>query len=238
VNLRHPGDRPLVIGHRGAAAVAPENTLEGLEAAVAAGADLVEFDVADGLVLEHPGGAPAEAPPGLDDALAYLARQKIGVHIDLKREGIEPEVATAVRRHGLGDRVIVSSTKMAALRRLAGADPGLTRAISYPHDRYGAARLPWPRGAVRSGAAACLRPVMRLRLPPLLAAARAQVLSVRHELVGRALVDAAHARGAALVAWTANDGLEIERLADAGVDAIVTDDPGMALRVLATLDLP
>jgi glycerophosphoryl diester phosphodiesterase len=79
---------------------------------------------------------------------------------------------------------------------------------------------------------------MRLRLPLLLAAARAQVLSVRHELVGRALVDAAHARGAALVAWTANDRPEIERLAEAGVDAIVTDDPGMALRVLATLNSP
>jgi glycerophosphoryl diester phosphodiesterase len=226
-----------VIGHRGAAAVAPENTLEGLEAAVAAGADLVEFDVAEGLVLEHPGVAPAAVPPGLDDALAYLARQEIGVHIDLKHDGIEPDVATAVRRHGLGGRVIVSSTRTAALRRLAGADPGLTRAISYPHDRYGADRLPWPRGAVRSGAA-CLRPVMRLRLPPLLRAARAQVLSVRHELVGRALVDAAHARGAALVAWTANDPPEIERLAAAGVDAIVTDDPGMALRVLATLNSP
>jgi len=226
-----------VIGHRGAAAVAPENTLEGLEAAVAAGADLVEFDVSRGLVLEHPGGVRAEAPPNLDDALAYLAVQEIGVHIDLKGEGIEPDVAAAVRRHGLGDRVIVSSTKTAALRRLAGADPGLTRAISYPHDRYGAAQLPWPRAVVRSGAA-CLRPVMRMRLPPLLKAARAQVLSVRHELVGKELVEAAHARGAALVAWTANDRPEIERLAEAGVDAIVTDDPGMARGVLATLNSP
>ena len=40
-----------MIGHRGAAAVAPENTLESLGAAVAAGADLVEFDVCEGLVL-------------------------------------------------------------------------------------------------------------------------------------------------------------------------------------------
>src|SRR5262249_7955984 len=162
-------------------------TLEGLEAAVAAGADLVEFDVADGLVVEHPGRIPAEDPPTLDEALAYLAARQIGVHIDLKHEGIEPDVAAAVRRHGVGDRVIVSSTQTGALRRLAGADPGLTRVISYPHDRYGAAALPWPRAAVRS-AAACLRPAMRLRLPLLLAAARAHVLSVRHELVGRGLV--------------------------------------------------
>lgn len=35
----------LVIGHRGAAGVAPENTLESLRAGVAAGADILEFDV-------------------------------------------------------------------------------------------------------------------------------------------------------------------------------------------------
>ena len=48
VNLPRAGGRPLVIGHRGAAAVAPENTLAALAAAVAAGVDLVEFDVVAG----------------------------------------------------------------------------------------------------------------------------------------------------------------------------------------------
>lgn len=35
----------LVIGHRGAAGVAPENTLESLRAGVDAGADMLEFDI-------------------------------------------------------------------------------------------------------------------------------------------------------------------------------------------------
>ncbi len=35
----------LVIGHRGAAGLAPENTLEALHAGVAAGADILEFDI-------------------------------------------------------------------------------------------------------------------------------------------------------------------------------------------------
>ncbi len=235
--LRDPDRRPLVIGHRGAAAVAPENTLAGLEAAVASGADFVEFDVAAGLVLAHPGAEPAKDPPTLDDALGYLAGQAIGVHIDLKHDGIEPDVARAVRRHDLGERAIVSSTSAEALRRFAEADPGLTRVLSYPYDRYGAARLPVP-GAVARAAAVGLRPAMRVRLPQLLASAGAQVLSVRHELVGRSLVDATHSRGGAIIAWTVNDPPEIERLAAAGVDAIVSDDPGIALRVLATLIKP
>lgn len=35
----------VIIGHRGAAALAPENTIASIEAAVEAGADMVEFDV-------------------------------------------------------------------------------------------------------------------------------------------------------------------------------------------------
>ncbi|HET6851924.1 MAG TPA: glycerophosphodiester phosphodiesterase family protein, partial [Pyrinomonadaceae bacterium] len=36
---------PLIIGHRGASAVAPENTIAAFKEAIAVGADGVEFDV-------------------------------------------------------------------------------------------------------------------------------------------------------------------------------------------------
>ena len=58
----------LVIGHRGAAALAPENSLAAIEAAAEAGVDGVEVDVLrapDGsLVLAHGPGVPPDAPPG------------------------------------------------------------------------------------------------------------------------------------------------------------------------------
>ena len=76
---------------------------------------------------------------------------------------------------------------------------------------------------------------MRLRLPPLLAVAHAGALALHHSLVSRRLVDGVHARGAAFLTWTVNDPDEVARLAEIGVDAIVSDDPGMAVRVLATL---
>jgi glycerophosphoryl diester phosphodiesterase len=38
--------RPLVVGHRGASALAPENTLAAFEAALRAGADMIELDIA------------------------------------------------------------------------------------------------------------------------------------------------------------------------------------------------
>jgi glycerophosphoryl diester phosphodiesterase len=235
--LRRRAGGPLVIGHRGAAARAPENTLEGLEAAVTAGADLVEFDVGEGLVLRHPGGLERAEPPTLDEALEYLAAHAVGAHIDLKHDGIEPAVVAAVRRHGFEERALVSSTRADALRRIADEAPELTRAISYPYDRYGASAVHWPRSIV-AGGVACVRPVMRVRLPPLLDRARASVLSVRHELVGTALVETVHGRGASILVWTVNDPSEIERVARFGVDAIVSDDPEAALQVVATLNSP
>ena len=46
----------------------------------------------------------------------------------------------------------------------------------------------------------------------------------------------ARSRGAAVIAWTVNDPARIEVLAHLGVDAVVCDDPQMAVRVLATLN--
>jgi glycerophosphoryl diester phosphodiesterase len=44
----------------------------------------------------------------------------------------------------------------------------------------------------------------------------------------------AHARGAPVVVWTANDPATVRRLAALEVDAIVTDDPAMAVATLKT----
>jgi glycerophosphoryl diester phosphodiesterase len=233
VDFRHPAGRPLVIGHRGAAAVAPENTLAGLEAAVAAGADLVEFDVDFGLVVRHP-GAP-QTGLTLGHALDFLAGTTIGIHLDLKFVGAESEIAALVGQLGLGERTVVSTTSARSLRRFEADAPEIARAVSYPRDRTGAGGLPWPPAVVR-GSVAAVRPYVLARLPRLLSAGHAVALSVHHNLVTEATVRAVHTRGAALIAWTVNDPARIAALAGLNVDAIVSDDPGMALRVLAKME--
>jgi len=231
VNLRRNGALPLVIGHRGAAAVAPENTLASLRAAVDAGADLVEFDIGPDLQLGH---SPHEAPVdqiSLDEALEYLREHHLGVHLDAKRPGYEHEIVAAVRRHGLGDRAVVSTAFSATTRTLARIAPDLPRAIGYPRDRYGISRIRWPEGLTRTGAAA-LRRAMPLRVPVLLRWGRADTLSLHHTLCSPAAVRASHALGAPVLGWTANEPAVVLRLAAAGVDGIVSDDPGMALETL------
>jgi len=237
VSFRRGEGRPLVIGHRGAAALAPENTLEAFEAAIDAGADAIEFDVGTGLLLGHSDGERADEPAHLDDALAFMRERGAGVHIDLKRIGIEDEVAAAVRRHGLEERTLVSSTWAGSIRRLGLIAPGLTRAISYPRDRYNVAGVRWPH-LVTAGSAGVARAAMPARVPLLLRAARANALSLHHKLVSPAVVRTARGRGAIVLAWTVNDPAQILRVAAAGVDGVVSDDPARALEVLATLNPP
>ncbi len=95
----------------------------------------------------------------------------------------------------------------------------------------------WPRPVVAASIAA-VGPVLAARLPPLLAKARADVLSLHQALVTGALVRRMHARGIAVIAWTVNDPDAVQRLAALQVDGIVSDDPGMVINVLATLKTP
>jgi glycerophosphoryl diester phosphodiesterase len=232
VNLRRADGRPpLVIGHRGAAARAPENTLESLRVAVAARADLVEFDVGPDLQLAHSARERPAAELSLDDALAFLAGHGVGVHLDAKAPGYEAALVDALRRHGLEGRAVISTAWSLTSRRLAQLAPALPRAIGYPRDRYGVSRIRWPAAATRSGAAA-LRQSMPLRLPVLLRRSRANVLSLHHTLCSRAAVAAAHRFDVPVLAWTVNDPEGVRRLAAVGVDAIVSDDPEMAFETL------
>ena len=152
MKLRSDG-RLLRVGHKGAAALAPENTLESLERAVELGCDLVEFDVLDlhdgTLVLAHSDDlwevshgsargrvrglmldelrAVAPGLPTLDEALSFFAREATGtgLQLDLKPRGHEPALVDALRRHGLVERSLVSSFDAQSLRELARLEPGL-----------------------------------------------------------------------------------------------------------------
>ena len=230
--LRGEGRRPLVIGHRGAAAVAPENTVASLEAAVAAGVDVVEFDIAPGLRLGHSLHELPDEELHLDDALELLKAHGVGVHLDVKEPGYEEDVLAAIRRHGLEQQAYCSTAFAASARRLAAN--GIPVAIGYPRDRLGVSSIRWPQALTRAGAAA-LRLAMPARIPVLLRWARADMLSLHHTLCSAAAVRTAHRLGAPVLAWTVNDADGVRRVTAAGVDGIVSDDPEMTVATLLEL---
>ena len=223
------GEGPLLrVGHRGAAALAPENTLRSFEAALACGVDAIEFDVLDRgdgpLVLGH---SLAELPherATLDDALDFLRGRDAALHVDLKLTTRLDEVAAAIDRHGLAGRTVVSSFHLPSLRAIAACAPELPIGFTYPEDRYGVSKRRGMRPAIRIGTLA-LRKAVVARVPTLIERAGARALMLHHAVVSAAAAERAHAAGAAVWAWTVDDRDELARLEAAGVDAVITNDP-------------
>ena len=231
-------DGPLIrVGHRGAATLAPENTLESFEAALAHGVGAIEFDVLDlpdgPLVLGHSRAELAAAPPTLDEGLAFLAEHDVAAHVDLKLTTRLDEVAAALRRHDLGERAIVSSFHLPSLHAFAAAAPEIPVGFTYPEDRYGVSKRRALRPAIRIGTLALRRAIVA-RVPAMVARAGASALMLQHAVVSPAAVARAHAAGAAVWAWTVDDPVELARLDAAGVDAVISNDPRI-FSALATL---
>ena len=219
----------LRIGHRGAAALAPENSLAAIEAAAAHGMDLVELDVMrgahGGLVLAHGPEIPEDVAE-LDDALALAVNLGLAVQLDVKVEGVEAEVASALARAGVDRRSFVSSFSLPILTAFAAVAPDLPRSYTYPEDRLGVTGVPMLRPAVRAGLA-IMRAALPRRLPGFLRAAGASAATLNWTVVSPAAVSVCHELGAAVYVWTVNDPALAKTLLESDIDGIITDDPGI-----------
>jgi glycerophosphoryl diester phosphodiesterase len=211
------------VGHRGAAALAPESSLEAIGACAACGADAVELDVLPGLVVAHGPEVPPDAPL-LDEALALVSRLGLAVQLDVKHRGLAADVVDALRRHALVEQSFVSSYSLPILAAFAAADPGLPRAFTYPEDRLGATGNRLLRPAVRPVLAA-LRAALPLRLPGWLRVSGARAATLNWAVVTPAAIDACHRLGVAVFVWTVNEPELARTLVESGIDGIITDDP-------------
>jgi glycerophosphoryl diester phosphodiesterase len=235
VRLRAEEGRFLRIAHRGAAALADENSLAAIEAGLAADVDLVEFDVLEvggRLVVAHAPELAVSDAPALDDALelARAARPEVGLDVDLKWHGFEARVVETIRRHGLVERTLVSSCFAPSLREVRKLEPRLATAFAYPFDRYRASeRRVVPEALVRASLAGMKR-ALPARIQRMLLRAEADVATLHWLVISPRLVERCHAAGAAVWAWTVNDADAIESVAAAGVDGIISDDPRLFAR--------
>ena len=227
MKLAPPGDY-LRLGHRGAAALAPENSLAAIEAALAVGADGVEVDVvADGerLRLAHSLRELTHESPSLDEALALVAGTSGAVvHLDLKLRGHAREIVAALGRHGMRERAVVSSFDVVALRELRAAAPDVPIGLGYPEDRFGVTERRMPDRMVRAGLAS-LRSTLPVRIARLLRRAGASAAMLHHLVLSSALMARCRALEVPVLAWTVNDIPALERAVELGVAAVISDDP-------------
>jgi glycerophosphoryl diester phosphodiesterase len=205
------------IGHGGASALAPANTLASFDAAREVGIDMVEFDVRawnGELVLAH---TVFHARRGgnvrLSDALRHLSGRRfedVELNVDVKHVGCEAALLDRLHTAGLLERTLISSQVPAVVDRVRALEPRARAGISIGGRIARVSRRwrDWRAGAL-SG----------------LHAGRWDALMAQHRLVDGALLGDVAERGGRLYAWTVNERVAIGRLRELGVHGIATADP-------------
>lgn len=242
-----------VWAHRGSGTLAPENTLEAFIRTADLGTDGIEFDAvlsSDGMaVISHDrrvrdpktgkvrkiksmtyteikslgktiaGGLPVgcgsvavDDPiffPTAEEVFSALSPTSLTLNVELKDHSARlcEICARAAERFGMNERIIYSSFSPAALWRMKKACHTARTALLV---RF----LPFPFGILEGlGISAVHIPVScALRYPR--------------------TVEKLHAKNMSVAVWTANSAEDISRASEIGADAIITDDPVLALRLL------
>ncbi len=209
----------LVIGHRGASALAPENSLQGIRVAALCNADCVELDVRlslDGaLVLMHDEtvdrttdgtgrvedlsledlqslSTKGERVPTLAEAVSLADELNLGLVVEMKEEGCEELVAEALK----GQKAMITSfyhTSLREIKELSGLKTGII--------------------------------ISSLPVKPVELAVSAQADAIFPERINPRLFKDAHRSGLQVYPWIINGLEEAAWLLRLGADGLVTDDP-------------
>src|SRR3989339_622956 len=226
--LSHDSPHGLVmlrIGHRGARAYEPENSLKSFKKALEIGVDAIEFDVRktrdNHLVVIHDADVKrttngkglvadltlkaikefsmekGEKIPTLEEALDSIGN-KAKILIELKEQGYEEKVLSAVCSKKLEKNVIITSFLEPALAKVRELNKQIETGLIY-------AKHPNPIKAALELKASYLLPLYRF--------------------THTANVEKAHENGLKVIVWTINTKEEAAEYVKKGVDGIATDKP-------------
>ena len=227
------------VGHKGADHIAPGNTLASFDAALAAGVDMIEFDVlpelegpypserTGRLVLAHDYKAALGSPPTLDEGLAHFASAAFGaveLDVDLKLPGYEAEVVEALRSCGLLDRALISTQYTSSLEVLRELDPQVRIGWSVPRLRRDWTAKPLTKVPAIAIGLAYRRSFPR-RAERALREGRCDAIMAHWRLVTPRLLRAVNAAGGELYVWTVDDPVQLRALEQLGVHGVITNDP-------------
>lgn len=253
--------RPLVYAHRGGAALRPENTIEGFDHGLSCGADGLEFDVhlsRDGVVVVHHddtlerttsgrgplAGCTADELSRLDAGFAFRSAEGPapeypyrgkGFRIPRLREVLarytstrcivelkvnEPELARRtideIRQASALERVALGSFYWRVLHAARTYEPRIATGASQEETRWALyrSRMRWPLGRSR---------YREFQVPE---------HSGRTTIVTPRFIAHAHRAGLPVKVWTVNAEPDMRRLLGWGADALISDRPDLAVRIV------
>ncbi len=242
---------PVIFAHRGASAQAPENTLAAFKLAAEQGGPAIELDAklsADGEVMvmhdatvdrttdgsgrvgsltlaelkKLDAGAKfniqykGEPIPTLGEVFEQVGKQLV-INVELTNyasplDHLPDKVVELVKKFGLESSVMFSSFNLIALIRARALMPSM------------------PLGFLTERGFASV--VLKSRLVPINAKL---FLHPEHNDASPKLIDTVHRRGSRVNVYTVNDAAQMQKLFQAGVDGVFTDDPLLARKVLAAV---
>lgn len=226
-----------IIGHRGASATHPENTLEAFRAAAEQGAHGIELDVRrtadDVLVVYHDAHlrdgrlirelSAEELPDFVPTLAAALASaDDLWINVEVKNlpgdpdydaeHGLSIAVAALLDGFDTAGRVLVSSFDISSVDRIRQIDPTIP--------------VGWLVFAQADPASLIERAV----------AHGMQAIHPHEVLVDASFVARAAAAGLEVNVWTVDDLQRIRQLIEMGVDGIITNTPQPAAELLRTME--
>ncbi|WP_300068625.1 glycerophosphodiester phosphodiesterase family protein [uncultured Ruegeria sp.] len=233
-------DHADVIGHRGAAALRPENTMASVLKAIEDGADWVEIDVQetadDVVIVAHDSDFMKLAGVNLkvwDATMEDVAEIDIGSwygpEYAVERSPTLRDVLLAAKGRAkviielkyYGHDVDLENRVAGLVEELGMQDDIATMSLKYPAvQKMKALRPDWRAGVLAATAIGDL------------AGLEGDFVAVNAAMVSPGLVRSVHEAGKDIYVWTVNDPLQMSAMASMGVDGLITDRPAMAKEVL------
>ncbi len=215
----------IKVGHRGARAYEPENTLRSFKKALELGVDAVELDMRkskdDEIVVIHDADVKRttngeglvsdlslkeiknlttekdERIPTLEEAFDFLDK-KVKIFAELKEPGLEEKLLDLVKKKDLKKNVVIVSFLEDTLKKVRELDPEIETGLIYAKHKN-----------------------------PLKAALdlKAQWLLAFYRFTHTSNVEKAHENGLKVIVWTVNTPQEVAEMKKKGVDGIASDKP-------------
>ena len=133
------------------------------------------------------------------DEVGQSVKLNIEIKYNKREQGLAKAVVDIIKRKGIEDRCIVTSSDYSVLTEVKKLDSEIST------------------GYVLSAAYGAFYSISYV-----------DVISINYTFVNKALVDAIHKSGKEIYVWTVNSPSIVKSLANMGVDNIITDDPVMA----------
>jgi glycerophosphoryl diester phosphodiesterase len=251
---------PLILGHRGASALAPENTLAAFSRAISDGADGIEFDVRlsrDGVavvihdaslkrtgLIDRPVGELIAAELSEVDVGTWFGERGQNPKESFRGEKL-PTLAQVFEVFSANGGLLYVEMKCEPDdgEALATQVVSLTRKVemvdrvvveSFDHSAIAAIKR--IDSGVRTAALfepKLTRPIStirRLRMIDAALAVGADEIALHHTLAAERVVEKARRVGLEVVVWTVEDASWIRRARTLGIKALISNDPGLMLR--------